>query len=72
MTEILKELYDNGYRLDGKGRRIDVIDSENRKYLEIFFFPNEVLIMTPYDYIWAKSIACIETFQGLPQLEVIC
>lgn len=72
MTKVAKRLYDDGFQITGEGRRIDVIDSENKKHLEIFFFPNEILIMSPYDCIWVDDIASIGMYGGLPQVQVIC
>ena len=37
-TKILKELYDNGYYLTGEYNRVDIINPNGDKSLEIFFF----------------------------------
>lgn len=72
MVKISERFYDSGYHLNGEGMRLDIIDSENRKYLEIFFLQQQgVLVMTPYEFRWGKSIASIGVYHGLPQVELI-
>lgn len=39
-TIIDPKLYEEGYRLDGEGNRVDVVDLKGKKYFEIFFFGN--------------------------------
>lgn len=68
---ISKELYDCGFRITGEGRRIDIIDLEDKKYKEIFFFPKSVLVMSPDKYEWAKSITSIVVSEGLPKVNII-
>lgn len=72
MTKISKRLYDYGFQITGEGRRVDVVNLEGKKYLEVFFFPKEILIMSPHDFIWVKSIESVEIYGGLPEVEVIC
>lgn len=71
MVKISKRFYDDGYHLNMEGMRLDIIDSENQKHLEIFFLQQEVLVMSPYGVRWGKSIANIGTYHGLPQVELI-
>lgn len=69
MTKISEELYDCGFKITGEGRRIDIVDSENNKYFEIFFYGKEVLILSPYDYIWAQAIDEIYIMKKLPRVK---
>jgi len=71
MTKISEKLYNNGFHLEGKGNRIDIVDSENKKHIELLFLQGEVLAMTPYDFCWGKSIESINVYGGLPQVELI-
>lgn len=68
---VSKELYDNGYRLDGEGRRVDLITPENQKYFEIFFFPEKVLMMSSEDFNWCKEITRIFLDHGEPRIEFL-
>lgn len=71
MVKISKKLYDCGFRITGEGRRIDIIDLENKKYIEIFFFPKSILVMTPHKYYWTNSIESIGVYGGLPTVKAI-
>lgn len=46
MLLISKELYEAGYQITGEGRRVDIINYKGKKECEIFFFKDEILIMT--------------------------
>lgn len=69
MTEVSKELYDGGYRITGEGTQIKVIDEKNNTCLEILFFPEEILIMSASDYVWANEITKIFMDKGEPRIE---
>lgn len=66
--KVSKELYDNGYRLDGEGRRVDIVDLEGNKCFEIFFFGKDILIMCQRRFWWAKGIYKIFIIDGLPYI----
>lgn len=57
MTKVSQEFYNNGFKLDGEGRRVDVIKTDGKKSHEIFFLEDdEVLIMSEEHVRTAKGI----------------
>lgn len=46
MLLIAKEVYESGYQITGENNRIDIINPERKKECEIFFFEDNILIMT--------------------------
>lgn len=66
---ISEELYNAGYRIGGEGRRLDVINPENEKHFEIFFFPEEVLMMSLDNFAWVNGIKRIFMDQGEPRID---
>lgn len=50
MTKVSEEFYNQGYKLDGEGMRIDIINPEGKKEYEIFFLEDDVLIMNRYGF----------------------
>lgn len=66
---ISEELYDSGYRIDGEGRRVNIINPENKICRELFFFNKEVLMMSSDDFQWANGVERIFMDQGEPRIE---
>ena len=57
MTKVSQEFYNNGFKLDGEGRRVDVIKPGGKKSHEIFFLEDDgVLIMSEEHVRTAKGI----------------
>lgn len=70
MLLISKELYETGYQVTGEGRRVDIIDSEGKKECEIFFFKDEILIMT-FDIVKWTTYTDIKIFVYDEKLTIV-
>lgn len=56
-TKVSKRFYEEGFRLEGEGKRVDVVDLQGKKYFEIFYLgKNNILIMDCKGYWWAEQI----------------
>lgn len=54
-TIVDKNLYDEGYWLEGEGNRVDIVGPEG-KCFEIFFFGEDILIMCEKKCWWKNVI----------------